>query len=261
MATVTFQGHSIAKSSADVDRTGGVAQVPGVGARVPRAERRRQPAHRRLHPARWGGPRDDLDRWYSTFPGWLSAGDQSAGSLSVWQQQMCGDREQLMSRPSCCCATIRATGWPRSSPMRCSRSSPALLSSRASPCCWSSRTPPGDAHCHRVYLLETGRLVASGDAETIAAERHHPQGYLGMTVERFFEAIFLGLSSGPSMRSLVALGLVVNLPGNGAPQPSPRARWHAVATSCGCLNDAGVTLSVRRCCACCSDSGSARRRN
>ena len=37
---------------------------------------------------------------------------------------------------------------------------------------------------HRVYLLETGRIVASGDAETIARRRHHPQGVPGVLMDR-----------------------------------------------------------------------------
>ncbi len=32
---------------------------------------------------------------------------------------------------------------------------------------------------HRVYLLETGRIVASGDAETIAADDSIRKAYLG----------------------------------------------------------------------------------
>ena len=68
---------------------------------------------------------------------------------------------------------------------------------------------------HRVYLLETGRIVASGDGRRDLEGRQHPQGLPGvLTMERFFQYFFDGLSVG-AIYALLALGLVVVFRGTG----------------------------------------------
>ena len=67
---------------------------------------------------------------------------------------------------------------------------------------------------NRVYLLETGRIVASGSADELSADDTHPQGVPGVLMELFLQRLFDGLSEG-SVYSLLALGLVIIYRGTG----------------------------------------------
>ena len=204
----------------------GIAQVPAGPRHVHRAHRRRQPAHRRVHPRATPTVDADIDRWYETFPRLRERRDQNAGSLSGGEQQMLAIARALMSRPqAAAAATSRASAWRRSSSRSCSGSSPALTERRASPCCSSSRTPtwrwrsPTGCTCWR-----PAGSSASGTRPSDRRRRHHPQGLPGVLMDRFFEALFLGLSTG-AIYALVALAPRRRLPRLRDTSTSPRARW------------------------------------
>ena len=67
---------------------------------------------------------------------------------------------------------------------------------------------------HRVYLLETGTDRRLRRRRDDRRRRQHPQGVPGVLMDRFFEALFLGLSTG-AIYGLVALALVVVYRGTG----------------------------------------------
>ena len=66
----------------------------------------------------------------------------------------------------------------------------------------------------RVYLLETGRIVASGIGRRTERRRLHPQGVPGVLMELFLQRLVDGLSQG-SVYALIALGLVIIYRGTG----------------------------------------------
>jgi branched-chain amino acid transport system ATP-binding protein len=177
--TVTFQGHAIDKSSADAIVRAGVAQVPEGRGTFPELsvdDNLRIGAYIR----RDGEVGDDLDRWYSTFPRLAERRDQSAGSLSGGEQQMLAIARALMSRPKLLLCDEPSHGL---APL-ITQEMFAIIASLSAEQGIAVLLVEQNANlamriAHRVYLLETGRIVASGDAETIAADDSIRKAYLG----------------------------------------------------------------------------------
>ena len=70
-----------------------------LGARTPAARARRT---------------ETLARVFDVFPRLRERREQSAGTLSGGEQQMCAIGRGLMACPGCSCSMSRASGWPRS---------------------------------------------------------------------------------------------------------------------------------------------------
>jgi branched-chain amino acid transport system ATP-binding protein len=176
--TITFAGTDITKSAADTIVSAGIAQVPqgrGTFPELSVEDNLRIGAYTR----RDGDVAADIERWYSTFPRLAERRDQRAGSLSGGEQQMLAISRALMSRPKLLLCDEPSLGL---APLitqelfgiigRISEEGIAVL-------LVEQNANLAMKIAHRVYLLETGRIVATGDAATIAADDSIRKAYLG----------------------------------------------------------------------------------
>lgn len=122
----------------------------------------------------------DLDLWYETFPRLGERRRQRAGSLSGGEQQMLAIARALMSRPKLLLCDEPSLGL---APLITKELFGIIagLSQR-----WSIAVLLVEQNANlalevaqRVYLLETGRIVASGNAAEIANDDSIRKAYLG----------------------------------------------------------------------------------
>ena len=176
--TVRFDGQDISRTSPDGIVRLGIAQVPqgrGTFPDLSVEDNLRIGAYTRRHDTD-----ADIDRWYATFPRLAERRGQKAGSLSGGEQQMLAIARALMSRPRLLLCDEPSLGL---APLitkelfeiieRLNREeglSVLLVEQNAN---LAVRV------AHRVYLLETGSIVASGTAEEISADDSIRKAYLG----------------------------------------------------------------------------------
>jgi branched-chain amino acid transport system ATP-binding protein len=176
--SVVLDGRDITHASPDRIVREGLAQVPqGRGTFVDLSvdDNLRIGAHTRGEQVS-----EDLDRWYEVFPRLAQRRTQKAGSLSGGEQQMLAIARALMSRPRLLLCDEPSLGL---APLivqevfgilrRLNQEeglSVLLVEQNANLAMESA---------DRAYLLETGTIVASGDAETIRNDDSIRQAYLG----------------------------------------------------------------------------------
>jgi branched-chain amino acid transport system ATP-binding protein len=122
----------------------------------------------------------DIDLWYETFPRLSERRGQRAGSLSGGEQQMLAIARALMSRPKLLLCDEPSLGL---APLITKELFKIIADLNAR---WSIAVLLVEQNAnlavqiaHRVYLLETGRIVASGDAESIVSDDTIRKAYLG----------------------------------------------------------------------------------
>jgi branched-chain amino acid transport system ATP-binding protein len=122
----------------------------------------------------------DIDLWYETFPRLSERRSQRAGAMSGGEQQMLAIARALMSRPRLLLCDEPSLGL---APLITKELFNIIggLNDR-----WGIAVLLVEQNANlamhiakRVYLLETGNIVASGDAETIAADDSIRKAYLG----------------------------------------------------------------------------------
>jgi len=176
--TLNLHGHDITKTSADAIVRAGVAQVPqgrGTFPDLTVEDNLRVGAYTRRDSVS-----ADLATWYGVFPRLAERREQKAGGLSGGEQQMLAIARALMSRPKLLLCDEPSLGL---APIitkelfevigRLNRDqglSVLLVEQNAN---------LAVEIAHRVYLLETGRIVASGTAEQISSDDSIRKAYLG----------------------------------------------------------------------------------
>jgi branched-chain amino acid transport system ATP-binding protein len=177
--TITFDGEDITTTPPEQIVRMGVAQVPqgrGTFPELTVEENLRVGAYTR---------KDkevglDIDLWYETFPRLSERRGQRAGSLSGGEQQMLAIARALMSRPKLLLCDEPSLGL---APLITKELFNIIggLNER-----WGIAVLLVEQNANlamhiakRVYLLETGTIVASGDAETIANDDSIRKAYLG----------------------------------------------------------------------------------
>ena len=123
---------------------------------------------------------EDLDRWYDTFPRLRERSSQKAGSLSGGEQQMLAIARALMSRPKLLLCDEPSLGL---APLIVQELFGILArlnkEEGLAVLLVEQNANLAMEIADRAYLLETGRIVASGDADTIRNDDAIRQAYLG----------------------------------------------------------------------------------
>lgn len=178
---ITFDGKSIIKSSPDAIVRAGVAQVPqgrGTFAELSVEDNLMAGAYTRRDGSR--KINEDLDHWFDIFPRLRERRTQRAGSLSGGEQQMLAISRALMSRPKLLLCDEPSQGLAPLITKEMFEVIQRLNEEQGIAVLLVEQNANLAMHmADRVYLLETGRIVASGDAETLSSDDTIRKAYLG----------------------------------------------------------------------------------
>ena len=177
--TVTFAGHDITRSSPDSIVRLGVAQVPqgrGTFPELAVIDNLRAGAITR----RDREVAADIGKWFEVFPRLAERRDQRAGSLSGGEQQMLAIARALMSRPKLLLCDEPSLGLAPIITQELFEVLGRLNREEGLAVLLVEQNANLAMHmASRVYLIETGRIVASGSAESISADDSVRKAYLG----------------------------------------------------------------------------------
>jgi branched-chain amino acid transport system ATP-binding protein len=122
----------------------------------------------------------DIDRWFEVFPRLHERRTQRAGSLSGGEQQMLAIARALMSRPRLLLCDEPSLGL---APLITQELFQVITRLNAetglSVLLVEQNANLAMQIASRVYLLETGRIVATGSAEELSADDSVRKAYLG----------------------------------------------------------------------------------
>ena len=122
----------------------------------------------------------DLDRWYEAFPRLAERRGQAAGSMSGGEQQMLAIARALMSRPRLLLLDEPSLGLaPLITQEVFNRLGEINRTEGLTMLIVEQNATLALAIAHRGYVLETGTIVASGDAAELTADEGVRKAYLG----------------------------------------------------------------------------------
>ena len=179
--SVEFEGHDVHKSAPDAIVRGGIAQVPqgrGTFPELSVEDNLKVGAFVR----RDGGGKIGADalRWFEVFPRLAERRSQRAGSLSGGEQQMLAIARALMSRPKLLLCDEPSMGLAPLITQELFQVLERLNKEEGLSVLPVEQNANLAMHmADRVYLLETGRIVASGSAAELSADDSIRKAYLG----------------------------------------------------------------------------------
>jgi len=175
---VRLAGDDIAEASTDAIVRAGVAHVPqgrGTFTDLSVEDNLRVGAY-----VRDDDPSDDITRWLDVFPRLKDRRAQKAGSLSGGEQQMLAIARALMSRPRLLLCDEPSLGLAPILVQEMFRTLADLNHASGTAILLVEQNANLAMEIsHRVYLLETGSIVASGDAESMRHDDAVRKAYLG----------------------------------------------------------------------------------
>jgi len=178
---VEFDGHDISRTSPDAIVRYGVAQVPqgrGTFPELSVEDNLRAGAITRRDGV--GAVAADLQRWFEQFPRLAERRSQRAGSLSGGEQQMLAIARALMSRPKLLLCDEPSLGLAPLITKELFDVIERLNKEEGLSVLLVEQNANLAMHmASRVYLLETGRIVASGSAAELSADDTIRKAYLG----------------------------------------------------------------------------------
>ena len=127
-----------------------------------------------------GGVVSDLERWYSLFPRLSERRHQAAGSMSGGEQQMLAIARALMARPRLLLLDEPSLGLaPLITREVFDHLGEINRNEGLSMLIVEQNATLALNIAHRGYVLETGSIVASGEATSLAADEGVRKAYLG----------------------------------------------------------------------------------
>ena len=179
--TITFDGKVITRANPDAIVRAGIAQVPqgrGTFPELTVEDNLRVGAY--IRHGSHGGIGDDLARWYDVFPRLHERRGQRAGSLSGGEQQMLAIARALMSRPKLLLCDEPSLGL---APLITQELFGVIArlnqEDGLSVLLVEQNANLAMEIASRVYLLETGSIVATGSADELSADDAIRKAYLG----------------------------------------------------------------------------------
>jgi branched-chain amino acid transport system ATP-binding protein len=177
--TVEFAGSDISGSKPDAIVRAGVSQVPqGRGTFTDlTVEDNLLAGGYTLK----GSVEKDLDRWFEVFPRLSERRDQKAGSLSGGEQQMLAVARAMMSRPKLLLCDEPSLGLAPLITKELFRVLGTLRDEHGmSLLVVEQNAGMSLALADRAYVLETGRIVATGTGDELLADDTIKEAYLGV---------------------------------------------------------------------------------
>jgi branched-chain amino acid transport system ATP-binding protein len=175
---VRFAGNDISEASTDAIVHAGVAHVPqgrGTFTDLTVEDNLLVGAY-----VRDDDPSDDIARWLEVFPRLKDRRAQKAGSLSGGEQQMLAIARALMSRPRLLLCDEPSLGLAPILVQDMFRTLAELnRDTSTSVLLVEQNANLAMEIAHRAYLLETGSIVASGDAKEMLDDDAIRKAYLG----------------------------------------------------------------------------------
>ena len=179
--TVELFGQEMHKASPDAIVRAGVAQVPqgrGTFPELSVEDNLRAGAYVRHDGA--SAIADDIAKWFEVFPRLDERREQRAGSLSGGEQQMLAIARALMSRPKLLLCDEPSMGLAPLITQELFEVIERLNREEGLSVLLVEQNANLAMHmASRVYLLETGSIVASGSAAEIGADDTIRKAYLG----------------------------------------------------------------------------------
>jgi branched-chain amino acid transport system ATP-binding protein len=178
---VELAGRNIQKVGPEVIVRGGVAQVPqgrGTFPELSVEDNLRAGAYVRSGDA--AGIAGDIQKWFEVFPRLAERKTQRAGSLSGGEQQMLAIARALMSRPKLLLCDEPSLGLAPLITQELFQVIERLNRDEGLSVLLVEQNANLAMHmASRVYLLETGRIVAAGSAAELSADDAIRKAYLG----------------------------------------------------------------------------------
>jgi branched-chain amino acid transport system ATP-binding protein len=175
---IRFNGADITNASTDVIVRAGIAQVPQGRGTFPEltVEDNLKAGAYVLNES----PAPQMQRWFEVFPRLAERRSQRAGSLSGGEQQMLAIARALMSKPKLLLCDEPSLGLAPLITQELFAIIERLNRDEGLSVLLVEQNANLAMHmASRVYLLETGRIVASGTADELGADDAIRKAYLG----------------------------------------------------------------------------------
>ncbi|MDP4127078.1 MAG: ABC transporter ATP-binding protein [Bacillota bacterium] len=176
---ITFKGENLANIAPQSIVANGISQVPEgrhVFANMTVIENLELGAYLRKDKA---GVKQDLKRVYELFPRLLERSSQLSGTLSGGEQQMLAMGRALMSKPQLLLLDEPSMGLAPIFVKQIFSIIKEINSSGTTILLVEQNAHMALSIANRAYVLETGKIVLSGDSQKLAASEEVRRAYLG----------------------------------------------------------------------------------